>query len=190
MTELALDDVDLTFHLRARGALSLKDWVLGRVLRRPPPPGQTVEALRGVSFEVGEGERLGIVGHNGAGKSTLLRVLAGVYRPTAGRRHVRGRISSLFDLMLGFDGDATGWDNIRYRGYLQGETPGSISAKTQEIAEFSGLGDFLDTRAALNRRSGDLVRCGVVPHRAGAGCGAAPSAGDEGASTGATRLLP
>jgi ABC-type polysaccharide/polyol phosphate transport system ATPase subunit len=97
-----------------------------------------------VSLQFQRGERVGIIGHNGAGKSTLLKVLAGIYPPTSGRRLVEGRISSLFDLALGFEADATGWENIAYRGYLQGETPASIRDKMQPIADFSELGDFLN----------------------------------------------
>ena len=91
-----------------------------------------------------EGDRLGIIGPNGAGKSTLLKLLAGIYPPTAGRRLVKGHISALFDIALGFEPDASGWDNMMYRGYLQGESPQSIRAKMQPIAEFSELGDFLN----------------------------------------------
>jgi ABC-type polysaccharide/polyol phosphate transport system ATPase subunit len=144
MTRLALEDVSVTFTLRNRGATSIKDWALRKVLRRPGPPAPCVHALTNVSFEVGEGERLGVIGHNGAGKSTLLRVLAGIYHPTSGRRHVSGRISSLFELALGFEPDATGWENIRYRGYLQKESPRTIQTKMREIAEFSELGSALD----------------------------------------------
>ncbi len=144
MARIALRDVHLTFTLRNRHSTSLKDWVLRTLTRRPGPPQPTVDALQGVSFEVREGERLGIVGHNGAGKSTLLRVLARIYRPTAGDCVVEGRIGSLFDLQLGFEAEATGWENIRYRGYLQKETPASIRAKMEEIAAFSELGPALD----------------------------------------------
>src|SRR5262249_39437454 len=86
----------------------------------------------------------GIIGHNGAGKSTLLKLLAGIYPPSSGTRVVRGRISSLFDITLGFELDASGWENINYRGYLQGESPQSIKAKVGEIAAFAELGEFLD----------------------------------------------
>src|SRR5207302_6344643 len=83
-------------------------------------------------------------GHNGAGKSTLLKVLAGIYPPSRGRRVVEGRISSLFDIALGFEMDASGWENMAFRGYLQGETPQTIRAKMQPIADFTELGGFLD----------------------------------------------
>ncbi len=101
-------------------------------------------ALKDLNLEIREGERLGVLGHNGAGKSTLLKVLAGIYPPTAGRLTVEGQISSLFEIALGFEPDATGWENIHYRSYLQGETPQTIRPKVQPIAEFSELGHFLD----------------------------------------------
>jgi ABC-type polysaccharide/polyol phosphate transport system ATPase subunit len=144
MTRIALENVGVTFHLR-RGGITLKEFVLRHVLRRPlVTPFVEVTALQDVNLHVHEGDRLGIIGHNGAGKSTLLKVLAGIYPPTSGRRTVEGRISSLFDIALGFEMEATGWENINYRGYLQGETPRSIRAKMGPIAEFSELGRFLD----------------------------------------------
>jgi ABC-type polysaccharide/polyol phosphate transport system ATPase subunit len=107
-------------------------------------PIMEVKALQDVSLRVGQGDRLVVIGHNGAGKSTLLRVLAGIYPPTAGTMIVEGRISSLFDIALGFESDANGWENIAYRSYLQGETPYSVRMKRNAIAEFSELGDFLN----------------------------------------------
>ncbi len=152
-----LDDVHLTFQARTRGSISLKDFVMHKLLRRPAPPIPTVQALRGISFELHDGERLGIIGHNGAGKSTLLRLLAGVYKPTRGRCEIHGRISSLFELQLGFESDATGRENIRYRGYLQRETPKSIEAKLESIAAFTELGPALDMPIRYYS-SGMLVR--------------------------------
>jgi ABC-type polysaccharide/polyol phosphate transport system ATPase subunit len=147
MARIELDQVDLTFRLRPQGRITLKEFVVRQMFRRSVNPMIEVRALQGVNLNVREGERLGIIGHNGAGKSTLLKVLAGIYPPTNGRRVVEGRISSLFDIALGFEMDATGWENISYRGYLQGETPRSIRAKVEAIAEFSELNKdqkFLD----------------------------------------------
>ena len=144
MSLIKLEDVGLKFHVRRAGRVSLKDYLLHGMFRRSKRNSFEVQALEHVNLTVDEGARLGIVGHNGAGKSTLLKLLAGVYPPTTGRRVVNGRISSLFDIALGFEPDANGWENIAYRGYLQGETPRSIRAKIEPIAEFSELGDFLN----------------------------------------------
>ncbi|HEX3150689.1 MAG TPA: ABC transporter ATP-binding protein [Gemmataceae bacterium] len=139
-----LDDVHLRFRVRSATRVSLKEYLVRGLFRSASNPPVDVHALRGVSLHVDEGERLGIIGHNGAGKSTLLKVIAGVYPPTAGMCTINGRICSLFDLMVGFEMEASGWDNIRFRSYLQGETPRTIRGKVNGIAEFSELGRFLD----------------------------------------------
>lgn len=141
---ITLDRVSLTFRVRKQEARrTLKEYLVRGLFLRPAAPVMEVRALRDVSLRVERGERVGILGHNGAGKSTLLKLLAGVYEPSRGKVHVEGRISSLFDIALGFEPEATGWENIRYRGYLQGETPRSIDDKLDGIAAFSELGDFL-----------------------------------------------
>jgi ABC-type polysaccharide/polyol phosphate transport system ATPase subunit len=144
MARIELDKVSLTFRVRKHGRITLKEFVVRQMFRRAENPWIQVDALQDVSLHIGEGERVGIIGHNGAGKSTLLKLLAGIYPPSRGKRHVHGRISSLFDLALGFEPDATGWENIFFRGYLQGETPRRVRAKVGPIAEFSELGDFLN----------------------------------------------
>lgn len=104
----------------------------------------TIRALDGVSFDLSEGERLGLTGHNGSGKSTLLRVLAGVYEPTGGNLKINGKIASLLDISIGMDPEASGFENVFLRGLLLGLTREQIRKKTEEIVEFSGLGDFID----------------------------------------------
>jgi ABC-type polysaccharide/polyol phosphate transport system ATPase subunit len=143
MASIELDRVGLTFRVR-HGGITFKEFVVRRLFHRAKKPAMKVRALRDVSVGLKDGDRLAVLGHNGAGKSTLLKVLAGIYPPTRGVRRVDGEISSLFDIALGFEMEATGWENINYRGYLQGETPRSIRAKVQPIAEFSELGDFLN----------------------------------------------
>jgi ABC-type polysaccharide/polyol phosphate transport system ATPase subunit len=145
MARIELDGVGLTFHVRQDKKTTLKDFFIGRLFRQSRRPLITeVRALKGVSLEVGKGDRVGVIGHNGAGKSTLLKLLAGIYPPTEGRRVVEGRISSLFDISLGFEPEANGWDNIKFRCYLQGETPRDVRRKRQAIADFTELGSFLD----------------------------------------------
>ncbi len=144
MTLIELDNAGLEFSVRRHGRISLKEYVLSGMFRRRSENKFLVQALAGINLTVGEGDRLGIIGHNGAGKSTMLKLMAGIYPPTTGQRTVRGHVSALFDISLGFEMDATGWDNIQYRGYLLGETPRSIRAKMQPIADFSELGRFLD----------------------------------------------
>ena len=144
MAHIKLDDVSLHFRVRRQCKVTLKEYLLHHMYRRSVNPYIEVRALDRVSFRAVEGDRIGVIGHNGAGKSTLLSVLAGVYPPTSGTLDVSGRICSLFDLTLGFEMESTGWDNIRFRGYLLGETPKSVTAKQQEIADFSELGHFLN----------------------------------------------
>lgn len=106
--------------------------------------GTVIRSLEDVSFEIHEGERVGIVGHNGAGKSTLLRALSNVYAPTAGRAEIVGEIGSLVDIGLGIDGEATGRENIYIRGALLGLRRREIEKRFDEIAEFSELGEFIN----------------------------------------------
>lgn len=104
---------------------------------------QVVQALNQVSFEARDGDRIGLVGGNGAGKTTLLRVLSRVYPPTSGHALIEGRISSLIDLSMGMDTDATGYDNIEMRGIMLGLDRKQAQALVPDIEEFSELGEFL-----------------------------------------------
>lgn len=102
-----------------------------------------VTALKDISLEVREGDRVGLMGHNGAGKTSLLRLLAGIYEPTAGNLKVSGRVSSFINLGLGMDQEATGAENILLCGLMFGLGFDQIRALAPQIAEFSGLGEFL-----------------------------------------------
>src|SRR5258706_6704455 len=103
-----------------------------------------VRALDQVSFTLGKGDRLGLVGPNGAGKSTLIRVLADIYAPTAGKVERQGTLVPMFDIGIGFDPEATGYENIMLRGMMMGLTRREILERTDEIAAFSELGEYLD----------------------------------------------
>jgi ABC-type polysaccharide/polyol phosphate transport system ATPase subunit len=102
-------------------------------------------ALRDVSFEVRPGEALGIIGPNGAGKSTVLKLLTRIVRPTRGGCTVRGRIGALIELSAGFHPDLTGRENIFLQGSIMGMHRGEIARKFDEIVEFAGIPDFIDT---------------------------------------------
>jgi ABC-type polysaccharide/polyol phosphate transport system ATPase subunit len=102
-------------------------------------------ALRDVSFEVKEGEVLGIIGRNGAGKSTLLKVLSRITDPTEGRVIIKGRVASLLEIGTGFHPELTGRENIYLNGAILGMARAEIRKKFDEIVEFAGVERFLDT---------------------------------------------
>jgi ABC-type polysaccharide/polyol phosphate transport system ATPase subunit len=132
----------------ARGARnaarSLGDLIRGR----PNVAGDEVEefwALRDVSFDVGAGDVVGIIGSNGAGKSTLLKVLSRITEPSAGRAEIRGRIATLLEVGTGFHPELTGRENIMLNGAILGMSRAEVRAKFDEIVDFAGVERFLDT---------------------------------------------
>ncbi len=147
MAHISAEGICVEFPIWSPSRRSLKSAVVrattGGRLARETSTRVVVQALSDLSFEFCRGDRIGLVGHNGSGKTTLLRVLSGIYEPTRGRLDVRGRVSSLLDLSLGMDHEATGLENIVLRGVLMGLPPATIESKIDEIAEFSELGDYL-----------------------------------------------
>lgn len=150
---------------------SLRDLLAARLLRRriQRPAGQAdFWALRDINVEVRPGEALGVIGPNGAGKSTLLKLLAGIMRPTSGTIEVRGRVSALIELGAGFHNDLTGRENIQLNATILGMSRGEIRRKFDQIAEFAGIGEFLDTpvkrySSGMHARLGFAIAAHVEP---------------------------
>ncbi|HEX4748540.1 MAG TPA: ABC transporter ATP-binding protein [Bryobacteraceae bacterium] len=102
------------------------------------------DAVKDVSFTIGQGEMVGIIGRNGSGKSTLLKMIAGVYKPTVGRVEVHGKIAPMIELGAGFHMELTGRENILINGLLLGYSKKEIKGKESRILEFAEIGDFID----------------------------------------------
>jgi len=142
---IILRDLDLYYAATAYKERSLKS-ALGKWIypRSRDEAIDDIHALKDVSVTITSGERVALIGRNGAGKSTLLRTIAGLYPIASGTMDVKGEVRSLFDLSLGFEPDATGRENIMYRGLLLGLTPAFMRAKESEIVDFADLGKFID----------------------------------------------
>ncbi len=146
-TSLQLAGVTVDFPVYSADTRSLKNDLLRRStggrIGRNAGSRLSVRALEDVNLAFAHGDRIGLIGANGSGKTTLLRVLAGVYQPTRGRVRRRGRVASLFDISLGIDPGATGYENIMMRGMFLGLAPAEVRERTDEIAAFAELGDYL-----------------------------------------------
>jgi ABC-type polysaccharide/polyol phosphate transport system ATPase subunit len=129
-------------HRNAREALTA---ATRRLVRREREQQQVVWSLRDVSFSVGDGEALGIVGRNGAGKSTILKILAGITSPTLGASRTRGRVAALLEVGTGFHPELTGRENVYFNGAILGLSRRDIVRKFDQIIDFAGTARFLDT---------------------------------------------
>lgn len=159
-THIYLEHVSMAYPSGIYNAKTLKQEIFSRLkFEKPKPLLRDVQALIDLTLHIEEGTRLGVIGRNGSGKSTLLKTIAGIYPIESGQVDVQGKIHSLFDIGLGFDPEATGRDNILYRGLLLGSTPKEIEAKADEIIAFAGLGDFIDY-PLKSYSSGMAVRLG------------------------------
>jgi len=157
MNVIELNNVWLKFKLKHNRRKRLKELILN-----PFSSNGRVEefwALKDITFNVEEGEVVGIIGRNGAGKSTLIRVIAGIYQPDKGTVNIRGRVSPLLTLGAGFKPDLTGRDNIYLNGIFLGLKEREIDEKYHSIVEFSELGRFIDT-PVRNYSSGMVARLG------------------------------
>lgn len=146
MASIQLRDMHVEIPIYDTSARSLKKRILsastgGRIIRDHGVA--LVRVINGISLELKDGDRLGLIGPNGAGKTSLLRVLAGVYEPTAGWINVEGSVIPLLDINLGIDYESTGYENILLRGAVLGLRRRDLKSLSDEIAEFTGLGNYL-----------------------------------------------
>jgi lipopolysaccharide transport system ATP-binding protein/teichoic acid transport system ATP-binding protein len=137
-----VEDLHVTYRTTYEKVPTLKKTLMR--LGRSERSVREVEAVKGVSFELTHGSVLGIVGANGAGKSTLVRTIAGILPPTSGRVEVRGRVSTLLALGVGFNANLSGRENVILGGLAAGLSRSEIKAKYEEIADFAELGDFME----------------------------------------------
>ncbi len=128
----------------ARLLLEMRDVHMGYTTRKSLLRSDYHPVINGVSLEIREGQRLGVMGHNGAGKSTLLRLIAGIYAPDSGKVINHGARVSLLSLQAGFDPRLNGWDNALLSGVLMGMTPAQARQRLKGIHEFCELGDQMD----------------------------------------------
>ena len=143
MASIRLDQVSVEIPIYSNNSRSIKQTFLYS-LSKGRLKSNSVTALKRISLDLKNGDRLGVMGPNGSGKSTLLRTIAGIYSPTSGSIEVKGSVASLIDISLGMDQEATGYENIRIRGVMMGLSLKKIKSLEEEIADFSGLGDFLN----------------------------------------------
>lgn len=144
-TGIRLDQVHLSYAsvaFKERSVKSLVSSILTPGRRREKI--EDIHALKGITIAVEPGERVGLIGHNGAGKSTLLKLIAGLYPISSGKAGIRGTVRSLLDISLGFEPDATGRENILYRGLLLGLSPKFMRSIEDRIVEFADIGKFID----------------------------------------------
>lgn len=123
---------------------TLKDKIASRLFLPKDQRRKTVQAVKDVSFSIGHGQMLGIVGRNGSGKSTLMRMLAGVFPPDSGAIERDGTMTPLLSLGAGFHPDLTGYENARVELLVLGFSPDEAEAKLDAIEDFSEIGNFMN----------------------------------------------
>lgn len=146
----------------ARGALHPSRTLLHR--RGRDERSRQFLALEDISLEVERGEVVGVIGHNGAGKSTLLKILSRITEPSSGRAEIRGRVGSLLEVGTGFHLELTGRENIYLSGAILGMRRSEIERKLEEIVEFAGVADFLET--PVNHSNQSVSRAVSTPRAA------------------------
>lgn len=152
---IQIQDISMRFRLSNDRISSLKEFVTTAL--RGKLQYKEFEALKNVSFDVNQGETVGIIGRNGAGKSTLLKIISGILKPTQGRVEVRGNVVPMLELGSGFDMDLSGRENIFLNGAILGYDEPFLKEKFDEIVDFSELGQFIEI-PIRNYSSGMMAR--------------------------------
>ena len=161
---IEVSGIDVEFPIYHGNSRSLKRRVFAAASGRLQEDARhriVVQAVRGVTFQLRRGERLGLIGHNGAGKTTLLRTLAGIYEPVVGQVRVRGSICALLDINLGMNPEMTGRENIVLRGLTNGLNRAEIQHLEADVQDFAELAEFLDLPLRFYS-SGMVVRLGFA----------------------------
>lgn len=152
---IVVDNVSMRFSLASERLDSFKEYVIKTIKQQVSY--DEFWALTDVSFEVGQGDALGLIGLNGCGKSTMLKVIAGVLKPTKGSVQVYGSVAPLIELGAGFDMDLTARENVFLNGALLGHSRKEMMTYYDDIVSFSELHDFMDT-PVKNFSSGMMSR--------------------------------
>lgn len=149
MTSITLDHVSIDYPIYDLESKYLRQNILhacsfGWLGKKNASIRVEVHALKNISFAIRDGERVGVIGLNGAGKTTLLQTIAGIYSPSSGTLTVEGKINALYNIGLGFDTNATGYENIMLRCLFMGMSKAQAAALIPAVEEFTELGDFLN----------------------------------------------
>ena len=144
MSKVQIQNLSLNFRIYNDAMPSLKESFASFFSSKKKKGYSTFPALKNISISIGEGERIGIIGHNGAGKSTLLKSICRIYEPTSGTIKVDGKIAPLLEIGAGFHHEYTGRENIYLNGVILGSTYKELKKLEGEIIEFAGLQDFID----------------------------------------------
>jgi len=145
MSHIIIEDLSIKFRIYHDRAPSLKDSFANIFKRQKPSSYDDFWAVKNVSCEINEGDRVGIIGHNGAGKSTMLKALCRVYESANGKITVNGRIAPLLEIGAGFHPEFTGKENIYLNGAILGYSKQEIANVEEDIINFSELRNFIDT---------------------------------------------
>lgn len=157
MKVICLNKVTMSFRVTTEKIDNLKEYFV-KILKREIRY-KEFDALKNISFDIEEGERVGIIGHNGAGKSTLLKLISGVMKPTYGDIKINGSIAPLLELGAGFDYEMTGSNNIFLNGAMLGKDKTFLKEHYNEIVEYAELGEFIHS-PIKNYSSGMKARLG------------------------------